>query len=93
VLFAQASFAQSPSPNMRSASYALDWTATGENSGGSMASSSYRLNATIGQMAANTRSTSASYQLASGFQAAESLGDPYPFKVYLPIVYKNYPPQ
>jgi len=69
LLCAQPSFAQTKSPNMHSSSYALDWIATGEISGGAMTSPSYHMSATIGQMGANTRSASAGYKLANGFQS------------------------
>jgi hypothetical protein len=70
-------------PSGASASYRLDWVATGEVSGGQSASAGYRLSATISQMGAGTRGKSAHYALCVGFQcaAAESA---YP--LYLPLV-------
>jgi len=55
-------------PQMSSTHYALDWSAAGEISGGASISSGYKMNATIGQMSANTSSESASYGLCTGFE-------------------------
>lgn len=53
---------------MSSTNFALDWSAVGEISGGDSASANYKLTGTIGQMAANTSSTSANYQACTGFE-------------------------
>jgi hypothetical protein len=68
-------------PQMNSANYALDWSAVGEISGGASASASYRINATIGQMAANTSSTSASFGLCTGFECVANT-----LSLYLPLI-------
>lgn len=68
-------------PQMSSANYALDWSAVGEISGGASTSTNYNLNATIGQMAANTSSTSTNYGLCTGFECVLNL-----LRVYLPII-------
>jgi hypothetical protein len=66
---------------MSSTSYALDWSAVGEISGGASASTNYKLNATIGQMAANTSSASASYGLCTGFECVANV-----LSLYLPLI-------
>jgi hypothetical protein len=68
-------------PQMSSTNYALDWSAAGEISGGASASASYKMNATIGQMAANTGSTSASYGLCTGFECVANT-----LSLYLPLI-------
>jgi hypothetical protein len=68
-------------PLMSSASYALDWSAVGEISGGASASASYKMNATIGQMAANTSSVSPSYGLCTGFECVVDT-----LSLYLPLI-------
>jgi hypothetical protein len=68
-------------PQMNSANYALDWSAVGEISGGASASANYKLNATIGQMAANTSSTNASYGLCTGFECVLNT-----LSLYLPLI-------
>ena len=68
-------------PQMSSASYALDWSAVGEISGGASASASYKMNATIGQMAANTSSVSTSFRLCSGFECVANM-----LSLYLPLI-------
>ena len=78
--------AQGPSapklnPQMNSANYALDWSAVGEISGGASTSASYNMNATIGQMAANTSSVSASYGLCTGFECVANT-----LSLYLPLI-------
>jgi hypothetical protein len=66
---------------MNSTSYALDWSAVGEISGGGSASANYKLNATIGQMATNTSSTSSNYGLCTGFECVLNL-----LRTYLPLI-------
>jgi hypothetical protein len=68
-------------PQMSSTNYALDWSAVGEISGGASASASYKMNATIGQMAANTSSTSTSYGLCTGFECVVDT-----LSLYLPLI-------
>jgi hypothetical protein len=68
-------------PQMSSFNYALDWSAVGEISGGASASASYKMNATIGQMAANTSSTSTSYGLCTGFECVVDT-----LSLYLPLI-------
>jgi hypothetical protein len=71
-------------PEGATATYRLDWAAMGEISGGTSASAQYRLNATIGQMGAGTRSASAHYGLCVGFQCAAASAH----RVYLPLVFR-----
>jgi hypothetical protein len=68
-------------PQMSSASYALDWSAVGEISGGASASAGYKMNAAIGQMAANTSSVSAGYGLCTGFDCVLNT-----LATYLPLI-------
>jgi hypothetical protein len=68
-------------PQMNSANYALDWSAVGEISGGASTSASYKMNATIGQMAANTSSVSAGYGLCTGFECVLNT-----LSLYLPLI-------
>ena len=68
-------------PQMSSARYALDWSAVGEISGGASASAGYKLNATIGQMAANTSSVSANFGLCSGFECVANW-----LSLFLPLI-------
>jgi hypothetical protein len=72
-------------PEAGSTSYRLDWAAVGEVSGGTSASTRYRLSATIGQMGAGTQSSSPHYALCAGFQCAGGAGL---YRVYLPLVLK-----
>ena len=81
LLAAPAISAPSVSPQMNSANFALDWSAVGEISGGASTSANYKLNATIGQMAANTSSVSTSYGLCTGFQCVLNY-----LRVYLPLI-------
>jgi hypothetical protein len=77
------------SPRMGSAHYAMDVSAVGEVSGGSGSSASYQLHeATIGQMAANTTSASASYGLCTGMQCSLVAQQ---HAVYLPLVLRDSP--
>lgn len=66
---------------MSSAHYALDWSAAGEISGGPSASASYHMNATIGQMAANTGSAGASHSLCTGFECVVNA-----LSLYMPLI-------
>ena len=68
-------------PQMSSSNYALDWSSIGEISGGTSASASYKMNATIGQMAANTSSTSTNYGLCTGFECVANV-----LALYLPLI-------
>jgi hypothetical protein len=68
-------------PQMSSTNYALDRSAVGEISGGASASASYKLNATIGQMAANTNSISTNYGLCTGFECVLNT-----LSLYLPLI-------
>jgi hypothetical protein len=68
-------------PQMNSTNYALDWSAVGEISGGESASANYKMNATIGQMAANSSSTSANYGMCTGFECVLNL-----LSTYLPLI-------
>jgi nitric oxide reductase large subunit len=68
-------------PQMSSINYALDWSAVGEISGGASASASYKMNATIGQMAANTSSTSTNFGLCTGFECVLNT-----LSLYLPLI-------
>ena len=68
-------------PQMSSTNYALDWAAAGEISGGSSASASYKMNSTIGQMAANTSSVSANFGLCTGFECVANT-----LSLYLPLI-------
>ena len=72
-------------PSMASANYALTWTAIGEVSGGSSTSASYKLDATISQMAVQTESASANFKACTGFQCA--LIDLLR-KLFLPLILK-----
>jgi hypothetical protein len=65
----------------------MDWSITGSISGATNNSPHFKLNGTIGQMAASTQSVSVKYQLCSGQQCGN-----FPFslhRVYLPIVFKD----
>src|SRR5258708_3507369 len=66
---------------MSSTNYALDWSAVGEISGGTSASAGYKRNATIGQRAANPRSTSTNYGLCTGFECVANV-----LSLYLPLI-------
>ncbi len=68
-------------PRMSSTNYAMDWNAVGEISGGDTASTNYKLSATIGQMAANTSSTSTNYQSCAGFECVLNA-----LHLYLPLI-------
>lgn len=81
LLAAPAPSAPHAKPQMSSASYTLDWSAAGEISGGASASAGYKLNATIGQMAANTSSVSASYGLCTGLECVL-----HSLSLYLPLI-------
>ncbi len=81
LLAAPASSAPRVAPQMNSANFALDWSAVGEVSGGASTSANYNLNATIGQMAANTSSTSANFGLCTGFECVLDL-----LRTYLPVI-------
>jgi hypothetical protein len=81
LLAAPAPTAPKLNPQMSSINYALDWSAVGEISGGASASANYNLNATIGQMAANTSSTSTNYGLCTGFECVLNL-----LRTYLPLI-------
>jgi hypothetical protein len=72
--------AASRSPN-ELPNFALDWSAVGEISGGASTSASYKLNATIGQMAANTSSISTNYGLCTGFECVLNT-----LSLYLPLI-------
>jgi hypothetical protein len=78
---APAPSAPSTNPHMNSANYALNWSAVGEISGGASASASYKMNATIGQMAANTSSTSTNFGLCTGFECVLNT-----LSLYLPLI-------
>jgi len=81
LLAAPAPTAPSVTPQMNSANFALDWSAVGELSGGASASANYKLNATIGQMAANTGSVSTNYGLCTGFECVLNT-----LSLYLPLI-------
>ena len=68
-------------PQLSFTNYRLDWSVVGEISGGASASTGYKLNATIGQMAANTSSLSASYGLCTGFECVANT-----LLLYLPLI-------
>jgi hypothetical protein len=68
-------------PKMSSANYAMDWSAAGEIGGGNSASANFNLSGTIGQMAANSNSTSTNYGLCTGFQCVLNA-----LSVYLPMI-------
>jgi hypothetical protein len=72
-------------PQMSSANYVLDWSAAGEISGGNSASTHFKLSGTIGQMAANSSSTSINFGLCTGFQCVPNV-----LNVYLPLALKNF---
>lgn len=69
------------SPQMGSSNYAMDWSAVGRISGSITTSTNYRINATIGQMAASTGSVSANYRVCTGFQCVLDA-----IRVYLPLI-------
>ena len=72
---------------MSSTNYRLDWfTPLTSGGGGGMASASYAANITVGQTAIG-ESSSASYGTGLGFW----YGILDWFKVYLPLVLRNYP--
>ena len=72
---------------MSSTNYRLDWfTPLTSGGGGGMASASYAANITVGQTAIG-ESSSASYGTGLGFW----YGMLDWFKVYLPLVLRNYP--
>jgi hypothetical protein len=81
LLAAPAPSAPRANPQMSSTNYALDWSAVGEISGGASTSASYNLNATIGQMAANTSSISTNYGLCTGFECVLNT-----LSLYLPLI-------
>ena len=75
--------AETHKPSMGSANYRMDWSYVGEIGGGASASAGYKLNGTLGQMAANSERASPSYKLCTGFECAPPL-----FQTYLPVVLK-----
>ena len=78
---APAPYTPSTNPQMNSANFALNWSAAGEISGGASTSVSHNMNATIGQMAANTSSISANYGLCTGFECVLNT-----LWLYLPLI-------
>lgn len=85
VASAPAVLADPSGPHIGSTNYAMDWSVAGEVSGGSGSSANYQLQeVTIGQMAANTTSASASYALCTGWECSLPA-----YTVYLPVVLKN----
>ena len=75
---------------MSSASYAINWDVIG-GGGGPISSASYAVNSTMGQAAIGFK-TSSNYQLGSGYWYGVAAPAPPPgYRIYLPIVLKNYP--
>ena len=72
---------QQDGPRISSTNFALDWSAVGEISGGDSASANYKLTGTIGQMAANTSSTSGNFGLCTGFECVLNT-----LRLYLPLI-------
>ena len=81
--FLPAPSAPQAAPQMSSANFALDWSAVGEISGGASTSTNYKLNSTIGQMAANTGSASANFALCTGFECVANA-----LSLYLPLIHR-----
>ncbi len=71
---------------MSSANYAINWDVMG-GGGGSISSTSYAMNSTIGQAIIGYKS-SASYELGSGYWP----GGVVEYLVYLPLILKNFVP-
>lgn len=75
---------------MSSASYAIHWDVIG-GGGEPVSSASYKMNSTIGQAAIGA-SASASYGLGAGYwYGLVAPAPPSGYRIYLPIVLKNYP--
>jgi len=75
---------------MSSASYAINWDVIG-GGGGPISSASYAMNSTAGQAAIGFK-TSSNYKLSSGYWYGVAAPAPPPgYRIYLPIVLKNYP--
>jgi hypothetical protein len=70
-------------PQMSSRNYAINWSALGEISGGNSTSANYALHGTIGQMGANTNSSSRSYRACTGFQCVADV-----MRLNLPLILK-----
>jgi len=76
---------------MSSASYAIEWDVIG-GGGGAITGAGYAMNTTIGQAAVGTVS-GGNYELCAGYWCgvAAPAAPPPEYKIYLPIVLKNYP--
>jgi hypothetical protein len=74
----------SPTPAMESDHYAINWDLIGSG-GGPISSTSYALNATIGQASIGFKSSS-NYDLCSGFWCGAEVA----YDVYLPMVLRNF---
>ncbi len=77
----QQSSQQPTGPRMSSPNFAMDWSAVGEISGGDSVSANYKLSGTLGQMAANSSSTSSHYGLCTGFECVLNT-----LRLYLPLI-------
>lgn len=81
ILRAPIASAGSKGPQMGSAQYQVDWSAVGEISGGRSSSSHYVLQATVGQVTANSSSTSVNYEICTGWECVWSS-----LSTYLPFI-------
>jgi hypothetical protein len=72
------------------ANYRIDWGVIA-GGGGPASSASYTLRSTIGQAVIGS-SSSANFQLGAGYLYGVKVPAPPPrYKIYLPIIVKNYP--
>jgi hypothetical protein len=70
---------------LASGSYSINWWVVG-GGGGPISGGGYAINSTIGQPVVGVASDTG-YELCSGFWCGAAVG----YKIYLPIVLKNYP--
>ncbi len=86
LILPSASLADDPSPPMESPNYTIAWSTVGETHGGQAASDNFSMEtAVVGQMFAQSASTSTHYDMGSGFVFPPSLG----YRVYLPLVIRK----
>jgi hypothetical protein len=81
---AQERIQQANNPGMSSAHYTLDWSASGNVSGGAGSSAHFGMNqVTVGQAAANSVSATQNYSLCTGWECAGPI-----YGIFLPTVRK-----
>jgi hypothetical protein len=75
---------------MSSTNYAIEWDVIG-GGGEPISSTSYSMNSTVGQGIIGSKS-STSYQLDSGYWPGVIAVQIGPFRIYLPIILRNFTP-